>query len=134
KELFYGLLFGLGAVLIDVFMHTSMDRQDFWTDLIRPEPMMLGYRIFFVCFGLFLGWLLWRKNKTERDFRRQAVDRLQRNVSQHSLLIHTKMQVLLTRADLHLPSDAEELIRFAYEKSRELGGLANERLTNGGTG
>jgi len=33
---------------------------------------MLFYRVVFLLFGLVLGWLLWQKNKRERDFRRLA--------------------------------------------------------------
>ena len=69
KEVFYGLLFGLGASVIDVFMHASMEQQGFWMELIHPQPIMVAYRVFFIAFGLALGWLLWRKNKVERAFR-----------------------------------------------------------------
>ncbi len=108
KEVFYGLLFGLGASVIDVFMHASMEQQGFWMELIHPQPIMVAYRVFFIAFGLALGWLLWRKNKVERDFRSLAetVEQFRR----------------------HLPPEAQEMIRFAYEKSREIGALAEEKL------
>lgn len=131
KEVFYGLLFGLGASVIDVFMHASMEQQGFLTELFRPEPAMVAYRVSFMAFGLSLGWLLWRKNKLERDFRSlvEAVDQFQRRIGQPAILIHSKMEVLLTRNDLHLPPEAEEMVRYAYERSRELGALAQEKLT-----
>ena len=69
KEIFYGLLFGLGASVIDASMHASMEQQGFWTELFRPQAAMAAYRGSFIAFGLVLGWLLWRKNKVERDFR-----------------------------------------------------------------
>lgn len=72
KEIFYGLLFGLGASVIDVSMHASMEQQGSWTELFRPQPAMAAYRGSFIAFGLVLGWLLWRKNKVERDSRRPA--------------------------------------------------------------
>ena len=130
KELIYGLLFGLGASVIDVFMHASMEQQGFWTELIRPQPVMVAYRLFFIAFGLALGWLLWRKNKVERDFRSLAetVEQFRRGVRQPALLIHAKLQVLLTRSDFHLAPEAEEMIRYAYERSREIGSLAQEKL------
>ena len=130
KEIFYGLLFGLGASVIDSMMHASMEQQGFWTELLRPAPVMLAYRISFIVLGLVLGWLLWRKNKAERDFRglAETLERLQRGIRQPALLIHAKMQVLLTRNDLHFPPDAEEMVRYAYEKSREIGALAEEKL------
>ena len=130
KEVFYGLLFGLGASVIDVFMHASMEQQGFWMELIHPQPMMAAYRVFFIAFGLGLGWLLWRKNRVERDFRRLAetVDQLKHRIAQPAVLIHSKMQLILTRTDLHLPPDVEEMVRYAYERSREFAALAQEKL------
>ena len=130
KEIFYGLLFGIGASLIDVSMHASMEHQGFWTALVRPDLAMGAYRVAFVVFGLALGWLLWRKNKAERDFRNLAatLERIQQGVRQPARLIHAKMQVLLTRNDLQLPPDAVEMVRYAYETSREIGYLAEEKF------
>jgi len=130
KEIFYGLLFGLGASVIDVSMHASMEKQGFWTELLRPDLAMVAYRASFIAFGLALGWLLWRKNKVERDFRSllATVEQFRREISAPALLIHTKLQVLLTRGDLHLPLEAEEMVRYAYERSREIGALAEGKL------
>ncbi len=91
---------------------------------------MVAYRIFFIDFGLALGWLLWRKNKVERDFRRllASIEQFRREISAPALLIHTKLQVLLTRGDLHLPPEAEEMVRYAYERSREIGTLSQAKL------
>ncbi len=130
KEIFYGLLFGLGASVIDVSMHASMEQQGFWTELFRPQPAMAAYRGSFIAFGLALGWLLWRKNKVERDFRSlvEIVEQFRRGISTPAILIHTKLQLLLTQGDLRLPPEAEEMVRFVYEKSREIGALAQEKL------
>ena len=130
KEIFYGLLFGLGASVIDVFMHASMEQQGFWTELLRPQPAMAAYRGSFIFFGLALGWLLWRKNKVERDFRSllETVEQFRRGISAPAILIHSKLQLLLTRGDLHLPPEAEEMVRFAYQRSREIGALAEEKF------
>lgn len=57
KEVFYGLLFGVGASEIDVSMHASMEQQGFFTELVRPNPAMVAYRVCFIAFGLALGWL-----------------------------------------------------------------------------
>ena len=130
KELFYGLLFGLGASVIDVSMHASMEQQGFWTELLRPRMEMLAYRGSFIAFGLALGWLLWRKNKVERNFRSllETTEQFRRGISTPAILIHTRLQLLLTRGDLHLPPEVEEMVRFAYERSREIGVLAEEKL------
>ncbi len=126
KEIFYGLLFGLGASVIDVSMHASMERQGFWTEFFRPQ----AYRGSFIAFGLVLGWLLWRKNKVERDFRSllESVEKFRRGINAPALLIHTKLQLLLTRGDFRLPPEAEEMVRFAYERSREIGALAEQKF------
>lgn len=130
KEIFYGLLFGLGASVIDVSMHASIEDQGFWTELLRPHLAMVAYRASFIAFGLALGWLLWRKNKVERDFRSvlASFEQFRRGISTPALLIHTKLQVLLTRGDLHLPPEAEEMVRYAYERSREIGAMAQGKL------
>lgn len=128
KEVFYGLLFGIGASAIDVSMHASMDQEGFLTELLRPNPAMVAYRVSFIAFGLALGWLLWRKNKVERDFRRLAetLERLQRGVRQSAVLIHANMQLLLTRNDLHLPPDAEKMVRDSYERMREIRAMVED--------
>ena len=130
KEIFYGLLFGLGASMIDTSMHASMEQQGFWTALLHPQPAMAAYRASFILFGLALGWLLWRKNKVERDFRSllETVEQFRRGINAPALLIHTKLQLLLTRGDFHLPPEAEEMVRFAYERSREIGALAEQNF------
>lgn len=131
KELFYGLLFGLGASAIDVSMHASMEQQGFWTELLRPRLEMAAYRGSFIAFGLALGWLLWRKNKVERDFRSllETVEQFRHGISAPAILIHSKLQLLLTRGDLHLSPEAEEMIRFAYQRSREIGALAEQKFS-----
>jgi len=41
-------------------------------DELIQHPGMLLYRTLFVLFGVALGWLLWQRNKHERDFRALA--------------------------------------------------------------
>src|SRR5438445_10140039 len=91
KEIFYGLLFGLGASLIDVSKHASMEQQGFWTALLRPQLAMAAYRGSFIAFGLVLGWLLWRKTKVERAFRSlpETVELFGRGISSPAFLSHT---------------------------------------------
>ena len=72
----------------------------------------------------------WQKNKRERDFRHLAetVEKFHHDLCAPALLMHTKLQVLLTREDLHLSHEAEEVVRFAYERSREIQAIGKERL------
>lgn len=130
KEIFYGILFGLGACTIDTVMHARMENTSFWTEMLRPQPAMIFYRVLFMLFGVSLGCLLWQKNKRERDFRSLAetVEKFHRDLCAPALLMHTKLQVLLTRQDLQLSRETEEVVRFAYERSREIQALAKERF------
>ena len=130
KEIVYGLLFGVGAAVIDTLMHAQMTGRSFWAESVNPQPTMIFYRVLFLFFGLALGWLLWQKNKRERDFRQltDALERFHRELCAPALLMHTKLQVLLTRQDFHLSREAEEAVRFAYERSLEIQALAKEKL------
>jgi len=38
-------------------------------DELNQHPGMLLYRALFVLLGMGFGWLLWQKNKREREFR-----------------------------------------------------------------
>jgi hypothetical protein len=91
---------------------------------------MMVYRTLFILFGLALGWLLWQKNKREREFRDLSgiLKRFLQEYEGPALLMHSKLQILLTRKDLHLPPEAEELVRFVYQKSQDLQALIRNKL------
>jgi hypothetical protein len=130
KEIVYGILFGLGASIIDTVMHARMADHSFWDELLEPQPAMIFYRVLFLLFGLALGWLLWQKNQRERDFRQltETLERFHRELCAPALLMHTRLQLLLTKQDFHLSREAEEAVRFAYERSQEIQTLAKEKL------
>src|SRR5579871_4061393 len=109
KEVLYGLLFGIGAGIIDTAMHAQMEHGSFWTELVQPQPAMLFYRVLFLVFGMAVGWLLWQRNKRERDFRKltETVARFHREIGGPAVLMHTKLQTLLTRQDWHLSTEAQ---------------------------
>lgn len=130
REISWGLLFGLGAVILDTLMHAQMTDRSFWAESINPQPAMILYRVLFVLFGLALGWLLWQKNKRERDFR-QLADTLasfQRDLSAPALLMHAELQVLLMKEESQLSPEAAKAVRFAYEKSQEIHALVKETI------
>lgn len=129
KEIFYGLLFGLGAAILDIMMDARAEGVGVGTE-VTLHPAMLLYRSLFVLFGLILGWLLWQKNRRERDFRNLAetLKRFRQDYRGIALVMHTRLQVLLTRENLNLPQGAEELIRAAYQSSQELQNLVNTKL------
>ena len=119
----------MGAATMDTIMDSHMQCYSVWVELIQ-HPAMLVYRSLFVSYGLALGWLLRKKNKRERDFRNltRTLERFHRECGRSALLLHTKLQVLLTRNDLRLSHEAEEFVRFAYQRSQELQALMKEGL------
>jgi hypothetical protein len=129
KEIFYGGLFGFGAAVLDTFMDAWMEGLSF-RDELAQHGSMLFYRTLFILFGLALGWLLWQKNKREREFRdlSQILQRFRQEYGGPAILMHAKLQVLLTREDLHLSDEAEELVQFVYQQSQDLQALVKDRL------
>jgi hypothetical protein len=129
KEILYGILFGLGAAIIDSVMDAREAGLGLWDELVQ-HPGMLLYRTLFVLLGLVLGWLLWQRNKRERDFRALAemLKHFRQECGGAAVVMHTKLQVLLTREDLHLSSEAEGLIRSLYQGSQQLLTLINSKL------
>jgi hypothetical protein len=77
-------------------MDAHIEGQSFWAELVG-RPTMLLYRALFLVFGLILGWLLWQKNKRERDFRhlRETLKRFHEEYGRNAVLMHTKLQVIL---------------------------------------
>jgi hypothetical protein len=129
KEIFYGGLFGFGAGVLDTFMDARMESLSFWDEMVHHRPMLF-YRALFMLFGLALGWLLWQKNKREREFRdlSEVLRQFRQEYGGPAILMHAKLQVLLTRGDLHLSDEAEELVQFVYQRSQDLQSLVKNKL------
>lgn len=127
KEIVYGAVFGFIALLLDTAMDAKAEAQGFFSE-ITTHPVMMLYRLLFIAFGMFIGWLLWRNNQREREVR-SMMDTLRhfhQEYEARAVVLHTSLQTLLTK-DLHLSPETESLIRSAYEKSRDLQSLAKER-------
>ena len=131
KEIFYGLLLGLGACGIDVVMHSRMEGRSLWDEAFRFDAMPFVYRLLFVVFGVALGFLLWTRSTREREFRHLAeiYERFHREVADPAFLIHAKCEELLWLDDSQLPAKARELVRVVYNKVRTIESLAKERLS-----
>ena len=129
KEIFYGGLFGFGAGVLDTFMDARMGGLSFWDELVQHRTMLF-YRTLFILFGLALGWLLWQKNKRERQFRdlTEILKRFRQEYGGPAILMHAKLQVLLTREDLRLSAEAEEIVQFVYRQSQDLQSLVKNKL------
>jgi hypothetical protein len=129
KEIFYGGLFGLGIAILDTFMDARMEGFSFRDESVQHHPMLL-YRVLFVFLGLALGGLLWQNNKRERQFRNlsEILRRFRQEYGGPAIIMHAKLQVLLTRKDLHLSPEAEELVQFVYQRSQDLQSLVKNKL------
>ena len=128
REIVGGILFGLGTCVIDTLMHARMMDRTFWAELFQPRPEMLFYRGLYLTFGLTVGLLLWQRSRREQDFRclAELIQRLQRELVWPTVLIHAKLQVLLTRDDFRLSPEAEAAVRLIYEQSQQIQALAKE--------
>jgi len=127
KEIVYGILFGVGAAILDIIMDARSEGQSFLGE-IGGHPAMMLYRALFVLGGFLFGWLIWKNNKRERDIRElmEGLRHFHQEYEARAVVLHTELQVLLTK-DLRLSPEAEQLIRTAYEKSRELQTIARQR-------
>ena len=124
KEIFYGLIFGLGAACIDTFVDASTEQKAFWDF----GSGMLLYRGLFILFGFLLGWLLWRNNQSEREFRSliAAIQKLQSEVGPPTVIIHAQAQLLLTKPAAPLPPELEVIVRSIHEQSLKLQSVAKD--------
>lgn len=118
REIFYGLLFGFGAALIDMFIDSTTQGKSFWDVSLG----MTLYRLCFVIFGIVLGWLLWRKNESERGFRllQEQSQRLQKEIDAPTAVIHAQAQLLLGGSRPQLSPEVQSVIRIIYEQSQKL--------------
>ena len=129
KEIFFGLAFGIGAVIMDTGMDAVAESKGYLEEL-TGRPVMMLYRVVFIFLGLFLGWLLWQRNRTEREVRRltETLHRIQQQCGTQGLLLGSTLQTLLTRNNLGLSEEAQRLVQEAYRHSQELQRLADETL------
>ena len=119
KEVIFGVLFGVGASLIDAAMHATMGNGDILSELIHPTLVMAAYRTLFLAFGVGLGVALWLRNRSERAFRQVSAsfDAMRRDVTAPAMLIHANLQVLLMQYEGRISDDAMAMIRETYEYS-----------------
>jgi hypothetical protein len=119
KEIFCGLLIGFGAWVIAAAMHAREEDASFWTELVHVHGGTFVYRSLFLVFGLALGWLLWTRNRHEREFRRlvEIYERFHGEVADPAFLIHGKCEELLWLSDGELPAKARESVRLFTTKS-----------------
>src|SRR5215831_15091664 len=127
KEIFYGLIFGLGAACIDTFVDASTEHKAFWDF----SAGMLLYRGLFILFGFLLGWLLWRNNQSERESRSliAGMQKLQSEIGPPTVIIHAQTQLLLTKPGAPLPPELEVIVRSIHDQSLKLQSVAKDSAT-----
>ena len=127
KEIIYGIVFGIAAAVLDTALDAQGERQSF-TGEIGGHPGMMIYRFLFVLLGFFIGWLLWRNSRRERQFRslEDQVRQFCHAYEAQAVVLHTNLQLLLTK-NLKLSPEDEALLRSTYEKSRDLQASVKER-------
>lgn len=121
KEIVYGVIFGIGAACLDTLMDSRISGNSFSAEF-SLHPTMLLYRGVFVLLGIVIGWLVWKNNVGARKFRQlaEAANRFHQDCAKYTLLIQTKLQVLLTRDDLQLHPEARQLVETSYKGCQEL--------------
>jgi len=102
------------------------------TDEVAAHPRMLLYRAVFIVLGLLLGWLLWKRNRRERENRELAdmLRRLQQECGKQVMFLRATLQNLLIRDDVKLSDAASQVIQQAYQKTQELSTIAEQKLPN----
>lgn len=129
KEILFGLALGLAAFFIDWALDAAAHGNSL-LDELTEHPAMLLYRLAFVLLGLLLGWLVWKRHRTEREFQRltEALRTLQQQCGNEAVLLRSTLQTLLTRNDLALSPEAQRLVQEAYERSHECPRIAEAKL------
>lgn len=127
KEIVYGAVIGFIGLLLDTVMDANAARHGLLAE-IETHPGMMLYRVLFIVFGMFIGWLLWQNNQREREVRSMmdSLRHFHQEYEARAVVLHTSLQTLLTK-DLHLSPETESLVRSAYETSRDLQSLAKQR-------
>lgn len=129
KEIFFGLAFGIVAMVIDTGVDALSNGNGLGDEVVERPAVML-YRAVFILLGLAFGWLLWKTNRSERQYRQltETLGRIQRECEQHTLLLRATLQNLLIRNDLQLSEAASQLLRQAYQQTQELQRIAELKL------
>jgi len=129
KEIFFGLAFGIVANVLDTGVDALSNGNSLGDEVVERPAVML-YRAVFILLGLAFGWLLWKANRRERQYRQltETLDRIQRECEQHTLLLRATLQNLLIRNDLHLSEAASQLLRQAYQQTQEFQSIAELKL------
>ena len=128
KEIVFGIIFGIAALIIDTGMDAKVQGNSL-TEELAAHPGMMLYRLGFVLLGLAFGWLLWQNHARDREFQllKETLHNFQQQCGTQCLLLRSTLQVLLTRNDLHLSDEAQRLVNDAYQRSQELQRLAEQK-------
>lgn len=123
KEIWFGLSFGLGAIVIDAAMHSQMSGRAFIEELFSFHFEMFVYRVLFLAFGLSLGYLLWRNSRQERQFRilQESFRQLGSELRPVLVMNYSRLQILFGGREIALLSEeAQTTLRAVHADVRRL--------------
>ena len=130
KEIFFGLAFGIGAVILDTGMDAMADGNSLM-DEVTEHPGMLLYRAVFIVLGLLLGWLLWQEEPARTRVPANQPRRCagySRNAENRQCSCARPCKICLIRDDVHLSDAASQVVQEAYQKTQELQTIAEQKL------
>ena len=130
REILYGGLFGLGAAMIDVVMHATMQGRGLAVEVLHPSPWMAFYRLLYIAFGLVVGWLQWRSNYKERKFRlllKEFCDVIDL-FDVHAAVVYANAQALHTQEAAKIPEDATASLAKLYHHMQQIRVLNSKLL------
>lgn len=121
KEIWYGLLFGIGAVAIDLLMHSMAEGEPHDSEWFNPT--MLFYRVLFLGLGLTVGWLMWRSAERERKLRALEAEfaRYRGSLAPLVTVAYARVQSLLTQ--VRAEGQARESLESLFRELQSLKGL-----------
>jgi len=132
KEIFFGFLLGLAMWASDALMHTMMpmsgkDHQPaFMEEFLSPDGPQLITRLLFLAFALFIGWLLWRSNKREREERdlEQRIALFHERTINPAMLIMDECNTLIRSGGLK--GETLELVKEIRGHARQIDDFAKD--------
>ncbi len=129
KEIWFGVLFGVGAVVIDAAMHAQMSRHSFLDELAAPSVEMIFYRVIFLAFGCVLGWLLWRNSRQEREVRwhKEVFQRFRSDLRPLLVMSYSRLELILTRPEsASFSREVIDILQTLHEDIRRMKSAVEE--------
>lgn len=115
KEIWFGVGLGVAAWLVDAVMHVELGADvhsgNLWTEIFKPHPTALVFRLLYLVIAVAFGVFLWRANWRERQMQalEQSVIAFQRQLDIPALRLLAAARQLRSRNSVRLDETAEAL-------------------------